>query len=628
MDAGPTVAVKLFIDKEKQKVLFAESDKDFVDVLFSFLTLPLGTIVRVLGLMFSILEKFELNENANIDEKIINFLKRALICKQPLCGLCFDAAITPDSVDLDELPANLFPKQENDNVNEFNAIKIKLIQAADDSSVVYAEVGHDFVDLVFGLLAVPLGSIIKAYAKIPKEKLVEKELALDRKQIMKILRAALITREALSSALLPPKKKRSIAQEKIAVPHPKYFLNSTMSKSEEPTIEVKLFVDHEKRKVLFAESDKEFVDVLFSFLAMPLGTIVRLLDKQSQIGCLDEIYRSVDALSLDCFETKACKGMLLAPLNAASSHCARLKINVDGTKSNEVYVCKGIKCCARVDKSFSSVPDSVCKCGKVMESFGQSSQNDYDYAGDSKVGVFVEGCSKFIITDDLQVAPASTSLMLYLFEKLGVRDPANLKQEFHQFSSEKITRLLKRALTSKQPLTGHYFDVPVPHDEDASLHMLRPNLYPGQIKEVEDTLDNLKIRVLQMKNSSALLYAEVGGDFVDFLFGLLSVPIGSIIKSFGQCSSNDCLYNLYKSIEDGNPMRPERQSLLLAPKLAPFFGCCASRILQVDELAPKDLKINACFSCFKTGGFSDLVRCHSSPSTIFLIAMFLIATRK
>ncbi|GJN26557.1 hypothetical protein PR202_gb14496 [Eleusine coracana subsp. coracana] len=169
-DAGPTVEVKLFIDKERQKVLFAESDKDFVDVLFSFLMLPLDRSCSCFpkmivtddlqvapastGLMFSILEKFELNENANIEEKIINFLKRALICKQPLCGLCFDAAITPNSVDLDELPANLFPKQENHNVNEINVIKIKLIQAADNSSVVYAEVG---------LLVVPLGSIIKAY---------------------------------------------------------------------------------------------------------------------------------------------------------------------------------------------------------------------------------------------------------------------------------------------------------------------------------------------------------------------------------------------------------------------------------------------------------------------------------
>jgi hypothetical protein len=80
-----------------------------------------------------------------------------------------------------------------------------------------------------------------------------------------------------------------------------------MAKNEAPTtkstIEVKLFVDKEKRKVLFAESDKEFVDVLFGFLTMPLGAVVRLLDKQSRMGCLDEVYKSVEDLSTDYFQT-------------------------------------------------------------------------------------------------------------------------------------------------------------------------------------------------------------------------------------------------------------------------------------------------------------------------------------
>ncbi|RLM66467.1 hypothetical protein C2845_PM16G18570 [Panicum miliaceum] len=86
-----------------------------------------------------------------------------------------------------------------------------------------------------------------------------------------------------------------------------------MAKNEAPTTDVKLFVDNENKNVLFAESDKEFVDVLFGFLTMPLGTIVRLL------------YKSVEDLSSECFQTKACKAMLLKPLKAASSHCCRLK---------------------------------------------------------------------------------------------------------------------------------------------------------------------------------------------------------------------------------------------------------------------------------------------------------------
>jgi hypothetical protein len=218
---------------------------------------------------------------------------------------------------------------------------------------------------------------------------------------------------------------------------------STMSKSEESTIEVKLFVDKEKRKVLFAESDKVFVDVLFSFLTMPLGTIVRLLGKQSKIGCLDEIYRSVEDLSPDYFRTKACRRMLLAPLNAASGHCARLKVNVDGSKPWAVYVCKDASCCAHADCAFSSVPDSICKCGKVMQYVGDMPEKDRNLApspagGSTGAGVFVKGSYKFIITDDLIVAPSSTSLMMSLFGRFGVRDPAAIEQTITRLSSQKV----------------------------------------------------------------------------------------------------------------------------------------------------------------------------------------------
>jgi hypothetical protein len=92
-----------------------------------------------------------------------------------------------------------------------------------------------------------------------------------------------------------------------------------MSSDGESTVAVKLFIDREKKRVLFVESDHEFVDVLFSFLALPLGTIVRLLGKQSQVGCLDELYKSVENFGEDHFQTKPCKTMLLYPRNASGA---------------------------------------------------------------------------------------------------------------------------------------------------------------------------------------------------------------------------------------------------------------------------------------------------------------------
>ncbi|KAL5216318.1 hypothetical protein ABZP36_007719 [Zizania latifolia] len=44
-------------------------------------------------------------------------------------------------------------------------------------------------------------------SKIPTKDLVEKELTLTKAQVMELLRAAVVTRNTLSSVLLPPKKK-------------------------------------------------------------------------------------------------------------------------------------------------------------------------------------------------------------------------------------------------------------------------------------------------------------------------------------------------------------------------------------------------------------------------------------
>ncbi|MCI54259.1 DUF674 family protein, partial [Trifolium medium] len=43
------ITLRLMVDKENKKVVYAEAGKDFYDVLLSFLTLPLGTIARLVA---------------------------------------------------------------------------------------------------------------------------------------------------------------------------------------------------------------------------------------------------------------------------------------------------------------------------------------------------------------------------------------------------------------------------------------------------------------------------------------------------------------------------------------------------------------------------------------------------
>lgn len=78
-------------------------------------------------------------------------------------------------------------------------------------------------------------------------------------------------------------------------------------------LKLKLVVDEKKNRVMYAEADKEFVEVLFSCLLLPMGMIIRLANKRSEIGCMDELFRSVEKLDEECLNTRACRHTIRTP---------------------------------------------------------------------------------------------------------------------------------------------------------------------------------------------------------------------------------------------------------------------------------------------------------------------------
>ncbi|MCH95887.1 DUF674 family protein, partial [Trifolium medium] len=86
----------------------------------------------------------------------------------------------------------------------------------------------------------------------------------------------------------------------------------------EEYVHLKLLINEESNKVVFAEAGKDFVDILCSFLTLPLGTIARLLQKDSTmgpvtVGCLNSLYQSGADLDKGYLWTDSIKEMLLQP---------------------------------------------------------------------------------------------------------------------------------------------------------------------------------------------------------------------------------------------------------------------------------------------------------------------------
>ena len=67
---------------------------------------------------------------------------------------------------------------------------------------------------------------------------------------------------------------------------------------EETIVSLRLLINTESQRVLFAEADKNFIDFLFHILSMPVGTFITILTKQGMVGSLGNIYESIENINI------------------------------------------------------------------------------------------------------------------------------------------------------------------------------------------------------------------------------------------------------------------------------------------------------------------------------------------
>ncbi|CAN6696081.1 unnamed protein product [Malus baccata var. baccata] len=296
-------------------------------------------------------------------------------------------------------------------------------------------------------------------------------------------------------------------------------------------VSLKALMDRGSNKVIFVESNSDFIDVLFSFLTMPMGRIVRLACTSSvpvEIGCMRNLYQSIEKFDVHDFRSNACRDMLLLPCNAADCQCKNLKLKIDNGRPTRYFLC--------YDKCFLSYYGDIlcpsCTCPLTREIHLPV---DNTQAG----GVFVKGPSRLIITDDLQVISPVSAASICLFSKLRVTDSKTTEESTFNMGVAEVLDLLMHSFVSKTPLT-------------------------------ETLLKNKPIPNLGDVHSSQ----EAQEDFVNLLCSFLTLPLGFILKKMRNVSWKGCLDQLYKSVEDLDEqylMSNYHKELLVNPKLAPGY---------------------------------------------------------
>ncbi|KAL5057947.1 hypothetical protein RYX36_029551 [Vicia faba] len=197
-----------------------------------------------------------------------------------------------------------------------------------------------------------------------------------------------------------------------------------MATATESGVTLKLLVNKDTNMVLFAEAGKDFVDVLFSFLTLPLGTIARLVEKKSSmgpvsVGCLNKLYGSLREFDKEYLIMGTTKEMLLQPKNSSESHCRTLKLNIDDTKAPEYFLCTKFNGCSS-PRYLNISTNKKCECAS-----NYTCPVSLKYSSNG----FVKDGTSFVITDNLVVMPNSVQFTsLGLLQNLGTNGASSVKE--------------------------------------------------------------------------------------------------------------------------------------------------------------------------------------------------------
>ncbi|KAL3845130.1 hypothetical protein ACJIZ3_002533 [Penstemon smallii] len=342
---------------------------------------------------------------------------------------------------------------------------------------------------------------------------------------------------------------------------------------------MKVLLNKEKNKVLFAEVDGYLADILISFLTLPLGTIMRLLTKQFAgrapvIGSLNTLYKGLGNLDTNYFWTEAGKLMLLNPNNPFEGDLQKLKINIDDTPPTKYFICQNWNC---TWDNLGNVSVNMyhgtgkCVCGHSMNREIRFLSTDSNQVG--AAGAFTSEAASFIITDDLRIVP----------NLIGTG-----------------------SLVSESPLTDLIFNktqmVPATVNSGLGIVIGKNSTTP--------TYKRMTLKIILQKSTGKFLLAQTIEDVIDFLFSLFTIPLGGVISLLGGDFFIGSIHNLHRSLASLNGCRYLKNQDPY--NTTPQLPC---KYLSNHQLFPLNQKMATSLHCFskKTIYENRIHLCHNWP---------------
>ncbi|KAM2127260.1 hypothetical protein ACFX1R_007188 [Malus domestica] len=425
------ISLKVLMNNLTNKVIFAECDSDFIDVLLSFLAIPLGKIVRLSNRSQPLRIGCMDNLYGNVENLDLQHFRTAE---------CRDMLLHPRSR-AEDLLMNLklkYDQFEASRLNGFanwNTVEELTFDVGVDEvlNVLMCSLASDIRDNV----AEDLSSSSQRQPKMSNPRSDpenEQSLSPDPKTRSDLMNPPPLSKTPLSDTLLKDKTVPNVSIEYLD--EEKHIESQKVEDKmykEEQKIPIKLIVSKSKTKVCYAEAGVDFVNLIFSFLTLPLGFIVKQMQNNSMKGSNDRLYRGVRDLDEQYLKSYLHKKMFLSPELPPKYGYQNHPLGIEESSYEDI----------------SGVP------AKVIDFVDPKSHDNEDI----KACGFMKGLEMFMVTDNLNVSPISAMLGMSILRELDV-PVTDIEVRVAHVSAEEAFRLLVASFVCNAALTSAFLAKP------------------------------------------------------------------------------------------------------------------------------------------------------------------------
>ncbi|KAF3454607.1 hypothetical protein FNV43_RR05055 [Rhamnella rubrinervis] len=454
------ISLKVLVDKEKNRVVFAESGSDFVEALFGFLTIPMAIMLK---LARNRSQTVGISCVHNLYESVYNIdvnLFRNEACREMLLS----PHNASESFCEKSKMKDLYVKNTNYfyRCSVYSLSKCKLlshyrhsrckcgnpmsnnIQVARPSSAsqkggVLIKRNTRFVisdDLeVMSLSDGTRFSFLSKLGVMDCSSIEEWNFNVKPEEVLDMLLCSLVSRRPLTETLL--KNKPAPVNDPVNDLNQLSTLQMEKENIEDGNITIKLIVSKSKKLVCYAEANENCVNLLFSFLTVPFGHILKQNYNGSSNGCIDHLYTSAQDLDEQCFISSCHKEMLVSPMLAPYLSCKEDLLGIKEASYPQYYHLPVYGDSLITD--ISSIP----RIASVTVLDPKSGEG------------FLSGQAMFTVTDSLVIRPISPILSLSILNEMKV--PSNdIEERIVHVGKEEALRLLQTSFVSESALTNAF----------------------------------------------------------------------------------------------------------------------------------------------------------------------------